>query len=450
MDEGQRIKNWETKTSRVIKSLKSPFALVLAGTPIENRLDELYSIVEFIDDRRLGPAFRFFNTYRVVDEKGKLLGYKNIDDLRKRLEPVLIRRTRAGVMKELPPRTSEIRKIYPTQEQSDIDKSHRRIIQSIISKKYITEMDMLRLQKSMLICRMAANSTFLVDKQPPGFSSKLEEIDNMLEQLSQEADRKIIMFSEWTTMLNLIEPLLIKHDIAFVRLDGSVPQKKRQALVQRFQKDPECRLFLTTNAGSTGLNLQTANTVINVDLPWNPAVLEQRIARAHRMGQKNPVHVYILVTEDTLEENLLVTLADKQSLFTAVLDPEADVAELSMSSGLEELKKRLEILLGNKPESAIDESMKAKAEAQAELLKRKERMSQAGGQLLGVAFTFIGELFPEQEDTEKMDELASKFRERLSQCIEEGPDGQLQMTVTLPDKGIIDDFAKSLARVIGE
>jgi hypothetical protein len=168
------------------------------------------------------------------------------------------------------------------------------------------------------------------------------------------------------------------------------------------------------------------------------------------MGQKNPVHVYILVTADTLEENLLVTIAGKQSLFTAVLDPEADVSELSMSSGLEELKKRLEILLGNKPKSAIDESMKAKAEAQAELLKRKERMSQAGGQLLGAAFTFIGELFPEQEDTEKMDELASKFRERLSQCIEEGPDGQLQMTVTLPDKGIIDDFAKSLARVIGE
>ena len=449
LDEGQRIKNWETKTSRVIKSLKSPFALVLAGTPIENRLDELYSIMEFIDDRRLGPAFRFFNTYRVVDEKGKLLGYKNIDDLRQRLEPVLIRRSRAGVMKELPPRTSEIRKIMPTQEQSDIDKSNRRIIQSIISKKYITEMDMLRLQKAMLICRMAANSTFLVDKQPPGYSSKLQEIDNMLEQLSREANRKIIMFSEWTTMLNLIEPLLVKHDMDFVRLDGSVPQKKRQALVQRFQNDPACRLFLTTNAGSTGLNLQAANTVINIDLPWNPAVLEQRIARAHRMGQKNPVHVYILVTEDTLEENLLATLAHKQSLFTAVLDPEADVAELSMSSGLEELKKRLEILLGNKPEAAVDESMKAKEEAQAELLKRKERMSQAGGQLLGAAFTFIGELFPERENSEKMDELASRFKERLSQCIEEGPDGQLQMTVTLPDKRTIDDFAESLARVIG-
>ena len=89
-----------------------------------------------------------------------------------------------------------------------------------------------------------------------------------------------------------------------MRLDGSVPQKKRQELVNRFQTDPDCQLFVATNAGSTGLNLQAANTVINVDLPWNPAVLEQRIARAHRMGQTQPVQVYVLVTEETIEESL--------------------------------------------------------------------------------------------------------------------------------------------------
>ena len=119
LDEGQRIKNWEAKTSRVIKSLRSPFALVLSGTPLENRLDELYSVVEFIDDRRLGPAFRFYNRYRVADEKGKVLGYKNLDDLRERLKPVLLRRTRKSVMSELPPRTTEIRRIPPTEEQLD-------------------------------------------------------------------------------------------------------------------------------------------------------------------------------------------------------------------------------------------------------------------------------------------------------------------------------------------
>ena len=93
LDEGQRIKNWESKTARIIKGLKSPFALVLSGTPLENRLDELYSVVQFVDDRRLPPAFRFFHRHRVVDEKGKVLGYKNLDQLRENLRPILRRRT---------------------------------------------------------------------------------------------------------------------------------------------------------------------------------------------------------------------------------------------------------------------------------------------------------------------------------------------------------------------
>jgi superfamily II DNA or RNA helicase len=362
LDEAQRIKNWEAKTSRVIKALKSQFALVLSGTPLENRLDDLFSVVEFIDDRRLGPAFRFFNRHKVVDEKGKLLGYKNLDELRANLEPLLLRRTRKGVIKQLPPRTTQVLRIPPTEEQLDLQKGHRQIIQTIINKKYLTEMDLLRLQKALLMCRMCANSTFLVDKQGPGYSSKLDELDQLLDQLMAEEDRKIVLFSEWTTMLNLIEPLLENKQLNYVRLDGSVPQKKRQGLMHQFQKDPDCKLFITTNAGATGLNLQAANTVINVDLPWNPAVLEQRISRAHRMGQKRPVQVFLLVTKDTLEENLLATLSAKHELSLAVLDPDSDTTEVDMAAGMEELKRRLEILLGEKPAAAEDESMKERVE----------------------------------------------------------------------------------------
>jgi len=209
-------------------------------------------------------------------------------------------------------------------------------------------MDLLRLQKALLMCRMAANSTFLVDKNPPGYSSKLDELDVLLDQLMGEEDRKIVLFSEWTTMLNLIQPLLEKRNLSYVRLDGSVPQKKRQGLIHQFRRDPECRLFITTNAGSTGLNLQAANTVINVDLPWNPAVLEQRIGRAHRMGQKRPVQIFLLVTEDTLEESLLATLSAKQALFLAALDPDSKATIVDLQTGVEELKNRLEILLGEK------------------------------------------------------------------------------------------------------
>ena len=448
LDAGQRIKNWEAKTSRVIKGLKSPFALVLSGTPLENRLDDLFSVVEFIDDRRLGPAFRFFNRHRVVDEKGKVLGYKSLGELRKNLEPVLLRRTRASVMQELPPRTTEIIRITPTDEQLQLHGANMQIVSTIVSKKFISEMDLLRLQKALLMCRMSADSTFLVDKQPPGYSTKLEELDNLLGQLILESGRKILLFSEWTTMLNLIEPLLKKRGVRFVRLDGSVPQKKRQQLVHEFQHDPRCTLFITTNAGATGLNLQAANTVINVDLPWNPAILEQRISRAHRMGQKRPVQVFVLVTEDTIEENLLATLSAKHQLALAALDSESDVDAVDLSTGIDELKRRLEVLLGARPEASVDESQKVDREHEAERLVQREKVARAGGQLLGAAFTFLGEMIPSREETQESRELAGLFRSRLAECMEKDTQGQLMLTVTLPDASALDALAGSLARLL--
>jgi superfamily II DNA or RNA helicase len=449
LDEGQRIKNWEAKTSRIVKGLKSPFALVLSGTPLENRLDELYSVVEFIDDRRLGPAFRFFNRHRVVDERGKLLGYRNLDLLRATLRPILLRRTRQKVVKELPPRTTEVLRIAPTGEQADMEYGHRRIVQTIINKRYLSEMDLLRLQKALLMCRMCADSTFLVDKSAPGYSSKLKALGGLLDRLREEQGRKIVLFSEWTTMLDLIEPLLEERRMNFVRLDGSVPQKKRYELIHRFQNDPDCMLFITTNAGATGLNLQAANTVINVDLPWNPAVLEQRISRAHRMGQQQPVQVYLLVTTDTLEENLLATLSAKQELCLAVLDPETDVSRVDMAAGMEELKRRMEILLGARPEAAEDESMKAEAARTAATLARKEKMAAAGGQLVGAAFAFIGEMFVDRGGGDALDEMAGAFKAKLDECLERTKDGRLQMTITLPDEAFLDTMARTLAGLAG-
>ncbi|MCH5376167.1 MAG: DEAD/DEAH box helicase, partial [Planctomycetes bacterium] len=448
LDEGQRIKNWEAKTSAVVKSLRSPFALVLSGTPLENRLDELYSVVQFIDDRRLAPAFRFFHRHRVVDEHGKVLGYKNLEELRENLRPILLRRTRDSVMQELPPRATEIVRIPPTEEQWQMHGGYMQTVVSITNKKFLTEMDLLRLQKSLLMCRMCANSTFLVDKQPPGYSSKLERLGELFDQLFCEDNRKAVLFSEWTTMLNLLEPMLRERDVQFVRLDGSVPQSKRQQLVNQFQRDPRCQLFLTTNAGSTGLNLQAANTVINVDLPWNPAVLEQRIARAHRMGQKRPVQVFVMVTEDTIEDRLLGTLSAKHELALAALDVESDIDEVELSAGMEELKRRLEILLGAKPEAAIDQSQRAEQEREADMIARRDRVAAAGGELLGAAFHFLGELMAEQPVTPATDQLAADLRSRLGQCVEQDDQGRQRLTVTLPGPEALENLSRSLARLL--
>jgi superfamily II DNA or RNA helicase len=453
LDEGQRIKNWETKTSNVIKSLRSPFALVLSGTPLENRLDDLYSVIQFIDARRLGPGFRFYNQHRVVDEKGKVLGYKNLATLRENLKPLLLRRTRDSVKLELPPRTVEIIRMPPSEEQLELHNTNMRIVASIVRKSFISEMDLLRLRQGLLMCRMAADSSFLCTKKDPSFSTKLDYLAELFDRLFEEEGRKVVLFSEWTTMLNLIEPLLKKRKLPFVRLDGSVPQKQRQGIVQEFQNNPECKLIIMTNAGATGLNLQAANTVINVDLPWNPAILEQRIGRAHRMGQTQPVQVYVLVTEKTIEENLLGTLSAKKDLALAALDVDSETDEVDVASGMDELKSRLEILLGAKQEAPVDESAKLAVAEETHKLNsaQRERVAAAGGELLGAAFQFLGELVAANSTSgtaQPAPELVYGLKSRLEQCVDQDDSGKPRLTITLPDKAALDNLAQTLAKLL--
>jgi SNF2 family DNA or RNA helicase len=484
LDEGQRIKNWESKTARMIKALQSPYALVLTGTPLENRIDELYSIVQFIDDRRLPPAYRFFHQHRDVDETGRVVGYKKLDRLREEIKPILLRRTRDSVLNQLPERSTEIVRIPPTGEQLDIHDGQAYVIRQIVHKPYISEMDLLRLQKALLICRMSADSTFLVNKQEPSYSTKLDHLREMIPDLFAEANRKAVLFSEWTTMLDLIEPILKKEKLGYVRLDGKVPQKKRQQLVHEFQTNPDCSLFLTTNAGSVGLNLQAANTVINVDLPWNPAILEQRIGRAHRMGQKRPVQVFLLVTEATIEENMLSTLSAKHDLALASLDIHSEVTSISIKSGVEELKRRLEVLIGAKKTAPVDVSQKQAVLQQIDHTReRREKIATAGGELLGAFAKFLNELTesnappsttvspakdaqPQESQTaitstgEPVAEsqepatpspasmLVDQLVGGLSQYLEDDTDGKPRLSITLPNRGIIDTIKGALAKFL--
>jgi superfamily II DNA or RNA helicase len=447
LDEAQRIKNWEAKTSRALKALRSRFALALSGTPLENRLDELYSVVEFVDERRLGPAFRFFNRHRTLNERGKLLGYARLGELRRELAPILLRRTRESVMRELPPRTTEVLRIEPTPAQAELHWAHMQTVVTIARKRFLTEMDLLRLRKALLMCRMTADATSLVDKREPGHSSKLERLAELLEELLREGDRKILLFSEWTSMLDLVERRLRRLGASWVRLDGSVPQRKRQALVDSFRRDPSLRLFLTTNAGSTGLNLQAANTVVNVDLPWNPAVLEQRIGRVHRMGQRRPVQVFVLVTEGTIEENLLATLSAKHDLALAVLDPDSQVEAVDMLSNMEELRRRLEVLLGARSEAGADLREREAREAELAQRARRERLAAAGGELVRAAAAFLGELLPGGELAGAAAKLGDLVRARLGEGLGRDGSGRTTLTLTLPEPSALEGLAGALGRL---
>ena len=325
----------------------------------------------------------------------------------------------------------------------------------IAAKKFMTEMDRLVLMSCLSNARMACDSTYLLDQEAREYSSKLDRLSELLAGLIEDRSRKIVIFSEWRRMLDRIEDRLEQLGAEFVRLDGQVPQKKRSTLVARFQNDADCRVICMTNAGSTGLNLQSANTVINIDLPWNPAVLEQRIARAHRMGQKNPVHVYKLVTvgpgnHETIEERLLDTLASKQELADASLNIDSDIDEVAMVSGMEDLKRRLEVILAPK-EAAIDQSQQRRIEAETmRLADRKEKVSQASGTLISAALTLAGELVGSTRQESPDDAKVTKLQERLSECVDRDEAGRPQLKITLADDHSLRDLAKTLATLLQE
>ncbi|TWU08334.1 DEAD/DEAH box helicase [Stieleria varia] len=450
LDEGQRIKNWESKTSNVIRSLRSPFRLVLSGTPLENNLGELFTVARFVDEHRLGSAFKFFNRHRVVDDNGKTIGYYRLDELRKTLQPILLRRTRGEVSKQLPERTDEIVRVTPTDEQMEIHAGQMQVVAQIVGKKYLTEMDLLRLRRALAMARMSCDSTFLVNQQEPEYSSKLERLGELLQGLIDDPSRKIVLFSEWKRMLDRVEKRLDEIGCDYVRLDGSVPQKKRPPIVAKFQDDPECRVILMTNAGSTGLNLQSANVVINCDLPWNPAVLEQRIARAHRMGQKNPVHIYNMVSAGTIEEELLDTLASKQELANASLDIDSDVGEVAVSSSTDDLRRRLEKMALPKLAAPVDESNQRRVEAEIQQLsQRRESVSKATGDLVSAALTLAGSLIGGDDANAAKSETVDRLTEQLSKAIDTDEQGRPQLKITLPSQDALRDLATTLAKLLG-
>jgi superfamily II DNA or RNA helicase len=328
LDEAQRIKNWEAKVSRAVKKLRSRYALVLTGTPLENKLEELYSIVQFVDDRRLGPAFQFLHEHRVVDDKGKLIGYRNLDKIRQQLEPIFLRRTRAEVLKQLPGRTDKLAFVEMTDQQRGPYVEQQTTLARLLHKKYLTEMDRRRVMCCITNMRMLCNSTYLYDKQT-NVSPKLDEFAELLKELVLEGPHKVVVFSQWELMLQKAREVLERLKIGHTVLHGGVPGRDRRALLERFREDPECRVFLSTDAGGTGLNLQAADTVINLEVPWNPAVLNQRVARVHRMGQHRPVQCINLVTRGSIEERVLQTLELKTSLFEGVFAGTSDEVDFS-------------------------------------------------------------------------------------------------------------------------
>ncbi|WP_353565453.1 DEAD/DEAH box helicase [Haloferula sargassicola] len=353
LDEAQRIKNWATKTAQAVKRLQSRYAFVLTGTPIENRIDELYSIVDFLDPSLLGPLFRFNRAFYQLDEKGRPENYKNLAALRERVRPVLLRRRKHHVETELPDRTDRNHFVKLTRamrsEYDEVKQQATQLVQRSL-KRPLTKDESELLMILLGMMRMICDSPSVIKNRDCQDCPKLDELARILDEALEDPDVKVIVFSEWEGMLRKVRDLADRQGIGYAWHTGSVPQQKRRGEILAFRNDPNCRLFLSTDSGGVGLNLQNASVVINCDLPWNPARLEQRIARAWRKHQTRPVTVINLVAEDTLEHQMLGTLANKMNLAEGVLDgSDESLSRTKLKRGRNANLARLRQFLGTPP-----------------------------------------------------------------------------------------------------
>ena len=354
LDEAQRIKNWPTKTANAVKELESRYAFVLTGTPLENRIDEIYSIVQFLDPELLGPLFRFNREFYELDEKGRAVGFRNLEKLADRVSSVMLRRRKEDVESELPGRTTKtfFVPMTDTQTRSYTDYEHFvKRLAALAAKRPLTKEEFERLQRFLACMRMVCDTPYILGDECRD-CPKMEEIERLLPDLLEDPGRKIIVFSEWVRMLELIRDYAAGTGIEYAWHTGSVPQPRRRAEILRFREDPECRLFLSSESGGVGLNLQVADTVVNMDQPWNPARLEQRIARAWRKHQTRPVNVINLVSEYTIEHRMLGLLDAKRALAEGVLDQRGDLSEIRLPTGRVAFMERLNAVLGAQAEAA--------------------------------------------------------------------------------------------------
>lgn len=324
LDEAQKIKNYETKVSSAITSLKKEHGLVLTGTPIENKLIDLYGVILFLDKYKVTPLWEFSYQHCIFDKqsKNKINGYYNLLNLRQKISDIIIRRQKKDVLSQLPSVIQKDVFILLSKPQAEMHARLGQRLSFLLGKKFKTPFDWDEIMMILTNMRRVSNSTYLLDKQS-NFSSKLVELEVILRDRLNilNGNKKIIIFSEWLDSLYLIEQVLESLKVGYVKLTGSVAAKKRGELIKAFQNQDNIQVFLSTEAGGSGLNLQFADTLINFEIPWNPAKKNQRIGRIDRLGQESKkLHVFNLICRDSIEIKIASGLILKQNLFDSVLN----------------------------------------------------------------------------------------------------------------------------------
>ncbi len=320
IDEGQNIKNSNTEITKTVNSIKAQTKFALTGTPIENSVAELWSIFNFIMPGFLGTKEKFEGKYRIKDFDENT--NKKLDNLSKLINPFILRRKKQDVIKDLPDKIENNIYIELTKEQKKIYLAELEKIQKetdeLLKTEGITKVRFKILTLLTKLRQICINPSILYSNYNGG-SGKIEELTNIVKN-SVENGHKILIFTSFLTALNLTREHLEKQGITSYTIDGNVSSKKRNELVNKFNKDNTNVFFITLKAGGTGLNLTGADTVIHLDLWWNPQAENQATDRAHRIGQKNTVQVIKLITKGTIEEKILELQNKKKLLSDKLID----------------------------------------------------------------------------------------------------------------------------------
>lgn len=390
MDEVQRLKNWNTQISKAARHIESDYSVILSGTPLENKLEELYSIMQFVDQFCLGPYYQFLDQTVVRSDTGKVVSYKNLNAIGEQMKNVLIRRRKKDVALQLPGRMDKVLFVPMTEQQRNMHDEYQSIVSQLVFKwtktRFLSEKDRKRLLLMLSQMRMLCDSTYILD-QKTRYDTKVEETLNILRNVFESGDEKVVIFSQWERMTRLIAKELDVLGVRYEYLHGGIPSEARKNLTDNFTELPESRVFLSTDAGSTGLNLQVASILINLDLPWNPAVLEQRIARIYRIGQKKNIQVINLVASQTIEERMLSTLNFKTSLFEGILDNGEDTIFLE-NSKFDKMMDSLKVVA--EPSEEVDGAHNRMAGCSIDLNDNEEKVVGGNGCFANDGHGFIG------------------------------------------------------------
>ncbi|MFY7697901.1 MAG: SNF2-related protein [Legionella sp.] len=337
LDEAQYIKNSRSKTTQIVQQLKAEHRLCLTGTPLENNLGELWSLFHFLMPGLLGTAKQFRQFFRVPIEKNKDLAKQEI--LAQRIQPFMLRRRKDQVAKELPAKTEMIRTIELIGKQRDLYEAIRmsmeKKVRDAIALQGMGKSQIVLLDALLKLRQVCCDPKLLAMPEAEmayGCSAKLLVLMELLDELMLEG-RRVLIFSQFTSMLALIEEQLVAKKYTYLLLTGQT--QNRQSLVQRFQEGASSIFLISLKAGGTGLNLTRADTVIHYDPWWNPAAEDQATDRSHRLGQINPVFVYKLITMGTVEETIVTMQNKKRQLVDGILSSGASLGSSITDADLE-------------------------------------------------------------------------------------------------------------------